>query len=164
MSKQETSPASGTTSSEKKQQSSNTPGVSMTINDSQLLDNESPVSQGIKTPSLSKVHQDEQAKTDNTRVTSSSTPILYKPLFTTKDEHIVSYILRHSDFNSAQIKFLMMQRKLRTFPQVANMTQEDWNKYTLNNNINLTSTDYIQIVVFQTWWNSNKLNCEIEDV
>ena len=44
------------------------------------------------------------------------------------------------------------------------MTQEDWNTYIENNTIHLKPTDFIQIVVFQTWWNSNKLNCEIEDV
>ena len=149
MSKQQTSTPSSTIPSEKKNKSTDSAGaVSMTINDSQFLDHESPTSQGIKTPTTSKVHQGEQVTSEKS--THSSTSLLYNSLFTTKDEHIVSYILRHSNFTSKSIKFLMMESKLRTFPQVANMTSEDWNDYIKNNNVNLKSTDFIQIVVFQT--------------
>lgn len=165
MSKQQTSSPSNTTSSDKKNQSPDSAGaVSMTINDSQFLDHKSPTSQGIKTLTISKVHQGEQVTSGKSK--DSSTPIFYNSLFTTKDDHIVSYILCHSNFTSKSIKFLMMQSKLRTFPQVANMTAEDWNNYITikNNTINLKSTNFIQIVVFQTWWNSNKLNRKIEDV
>ena len=44
------------------------------------------------------------------------------------------------------------------------MTQEDWNNLIQENTIKLKSTDFMKIVGFQTWWNSNKLNCEIEDI
>ena len=61
MSKHQASSTSHTPSSDKKNQSTDTAGaVSMDINDSQFLDKESPVSQGITTPNLSEVHQDEQ--------------------------------------------------------------------------------------------------------
>ena len=163
MSKQQASSSSNTPSSDKKNSSKDTAGaVSMNINDSQFLDKESPASQGIKTPTSSKAQQDGQAT--SAKSTLPSTPIRYNTLFTTRDEHIVSNILRQSNFTSESIKFLMMESKLRTFPQVANMTQEDWNNLIQENNINLKSTDFMQIVVFQTWWNSTKLNCEIEDI
>ena len=139
-----------TPSGDKANKSKDTAGAtSNDNNDSKHLDKESFGSQGITTSITTSGLQDRQVESAKSNVPSPITPLHFTSLFTTKDEHIVSSILRHSNFTPQAIKYLMMTSKIRTFPQVANMTQEDWKGYIENNNVHLKTTDFIQIVVFQ---------------